>query len=94
MIVALDTDGDIFYSLTQVNTDTKVKNLFLTKLCETLDLDRPDWRETTVMMMDNAPYNKSEDAIKHIESLNIPMVFTGPYSFDASPVELFFSYLK
>jgi hypothetical protein len=94
LLLAIDTDGDIFYSLTQVNTDWKVKSLFLTKLCEALDSDRPDWRETSVMMMDNAPYNKKDECIDHIKSLNIPMVFISPYSFDASPVELFFSYLK
>ena len=44
--------------------------------------------------MDNAPYNKSEETMAHIKALNMPMVFTGPYSFDASPVELFFAYLK
>ena len=57
-------------------------------------MDRPDWRETSVMMMDNAPYKKKDECINHIRSLNIPMVFISPYSFDASPVELFFSYLK
>jgi transposase len=71
-----------------------VKALFLTKLCEALDLDRPDWRETSVMLMDNAPYNVKDECIAHIRRLNIPMVFNAPYSFDASPVELFFSYFK
>ena len=58
-IVAMDSRGDIFFSLTQVNTDTNMKMLFLTELCKMLDRDRPDWRETSIMIMDNAPYNKT-----------------------------------
>jgi transposase len=46
------------------------------------------------MIMDNAPYNVKDETIAHINSLNIPMIFTAPYSFDVSPVEFFFSYLK
>ena len=94
MMVALDSDGDIFYSLTQINTDHLVKMLLLTELCKQLDQDRSDWRDSTVMMMDNAPYNKTSEILDHIKYLRIPMVFTGPYSYDASPVESFFGYFK
>ena len=29
-----------------------------------------------------------------MEKLKVPLIFTGPYSFDGSPVERVFSYLK
>ena len=94
VMIAIDTDGDIFYALTQVNTDSTMKKLLLSSLCKQLDEDRPDWRETTVMIMDNAKYNRSAECIEHIKYLKIPMVFTGAYSYDISPVERFFSYVK
>jgi transposase len=68
--------------------------LFMTLLCRKLDQDRPDWRETTIIIMDNASYNKTDDCIRHYNSLRIPMIFSGPYSFDASPVEKVFAYFK
>jgi transposase len=46
------------------------------------------------MIMDNAPYNIKDETIACINFLNIPLIFTAPYSFDVSPVELFFAYLK
>jgi hypothetical protein len=92
--VAIDTDGDILFSLTQVNTDQYVKMLFLTELVKHLDSSRPDWRTNTIVMMDNAPYNVGDIITKHIRRLEIPTIFTGPYSYDASPIELFFAYFK
>ena len=59
-MVAIDTDGSVFYTLSQMNTDTDSKRLMLHELCKALDKDRPDWRETSVCIMDNAPYNKDE----------------------------------
>ena len=38
-MVALDTDGKVFYCLIQMDTDTDTKRLMLHELCNTLDLD-------------------------------------------------------
>ena len=93
-MVALDTDGEVFYSLTQVNTDTDSKRLMLHELCNALDLDRPDWRESSIILMDNATYNKSPETKDYIKKLRMPIIFTGKYSYDGSPCELFFAYFK
>ena len=93
-MVALDTDGEVFYSLTQVNTDTNSKRLMLHELCNALDLDRPDWRESSIILMDNATYNKSPETKDYIKKLKMPIIFTGKYSYDGSPCELFFAYFK
>ena len=43
LISALDTDGNIWFSLTQVNTDSDVMTTFLRYLVRQLDLESPGW---------------------------------------------------
>ena len=44
--------------------------------------------------MDNAPYNKTDETLDYIKKLRMPIIFTGKYSYDGCPVELFFAYFK
>jgi Asp-tRNA(Asn)/Glu-tRNA(Gln) amidotransferase C subunit len=91
---AIDTKGTCYFSLTQVNTDKEVKSMFLTHLAEELDKDRPGWREDTVILMDNASYNKNDVTIGTIRKLGMPVMFSASYSYDACPVERHFGYFK
>ena len=59
-----------------------------------LNKDRIDWRNDTILILDNAPYHNSESTMKLFESLRIPVLFTGPHSYDAAPCELFFALFK
>ena len=93
-MVAIDTDGSLFYALSWVNTDTDSKRLLLHELCKTLDKDRPDWRETSVCYMDNAGYNIDPLTEEYIRKLKMPMILAAKYAFSASPCEFFFSYFK
>ena len=43
LIVALDTDGQIWCALTQVNTDSDVMTMFLRYLVRQLDHESPGW---------------------------------------------------
>ena len=45
-------------------------------------------------MMDNAPYHTCTTSMQLYGELNIPILFTGPHSYSASPVELFFAAFK
>ena len=56
-IAALDTEGNIYLSLTQINTDTKVMKLYLFHLIDLLNTERPGWTEDTVLLLDNAKYH-------------------------------------
>jgi hypothetical protein len=94
LICAIDNRGECYFSLTQVNTDSDVKSMFLFYLTQLLDQERPEWREDTIILMDNASYNKSEETIEDIERLGIPVIFAAAYSYDASPIERYFGYLK
>ena len=69
MIVALDTNGSVLYSLLQTNNNSNVMGMFLRQLVKKLNTDRPGWRKTHVLMHDNAPYFKSRETLQLLAEL-------------------------
>ena len=69
-------------------------NIFLRKLVLKLDQEDAEWRSNTVILLDNAPYHKSDSTINLMQGLKIPVLFTGPHSYDAAPIELLFAAFK
>ena len=59
-----------------------------------LDADRPDWRMNTVVLLDGALYHVNDEIVSHLSQLKMPVIFTGPRSYDACPCELLFAFLK
>ena len=94
MITAIDTLGNIYLSLTQATTTSKVIEIFFRQLVLKLNKDRIDWRDNTVIILDNASYHHQSNVIKLFESLRIPVIFSGPHSYDQAPCELLFSLFK
>ena len=45
-------------------------------------------------MLDNASYHTCSTTLKVLEELGVTVLFTGPHSYSASPVELFFAAFK
>ena len=45
-------------------------------------------------MHDNASYATCESTLELMEGLRIPMLFTGPHSYSAAPIELLFAAFK
>ena len=68
--------------------------VFFHKLVKKLEAERPDFRESTVIMLDNAPYHTCQASLRLFEKLQIPVLFTGPHSYAASPIELLFAAFK
>ena len=64
------------------------------RLALILDYEDPDWRSNTVIVADNAAYHRSGDTLEALKALDIPMLATGPYGYDASPCEKLFAHLK
>ena len=77
-----------------MNTDTQVMQLFLSKLAMELDRDRRGWRQDTVLLLDGARYHTNEEMQKYLKRMDIPVIYTGPNSYDVAPCELFFAHLK
>lgn len=94
LILGFDSSGDVYLALTQVNTDHKVMQLYLSQLAEALDIERPTWRDDTVVLLDGARYHTCQSTRDHIKHLRMPVMFSGPRSYDTAPCELFFASLK
>ena len=94
MIAALDTEGCVYYSLTQANTDSDVMMIFLIHLVEQLDLERPSWRDDTVLLLDGAKYHLSSQVREFIRKLDLQVIWSGPYSYSTAPIETLFATLK
>ena len=71
MIAALDTDGRIYLSLTQFNTDSDVMLMFLSRLANLLSSEDKDWRVNTVWLFDNASYHREKGVKEHLRKLGV-----------------------
>jgi hypothetical protein len=94
MIVGIDTLGNVYCSLTQSNSNASVMAVFFTELVKKLDRQRANWRNDTIILLDNAPYHTAETTMKLLERLRIPVMFLGPHSYNIAPCEIFFAKFK
>ena len=94
MILGLDSNGRVYVSLVQSNSNVKIMEIFFHSLVRVLDKERKDWREDTIILVDNARYHAAAGTLKVFQALRIPILFTGPHSYDAAPCELFFAAFK
>ena len=94
LILAIDSFGNFWASITQVTTTSKLFMVYLNFLAKNLDVERPGWRENTVILLDGALYHQSEDTLAHMSKLRLPVMFFGPASYNVAPVELMFGLLK
>ena len=81
MITGLDTNGKVYVSLVQANSNTSMMELFFKSLIQKLDAQDAAWRTKTVIMLDNAPYHSSKEMMANYEKMRIPIIFTGPHSY-------------
>ena len=94
MIAALDTEGRVYFTLSHANTDQDTFMLFMKHLVSKLDRETPGWQEDSIILLDNAPYHVSKLAREYFRKIQIPIMFTAPYSYSSSPIETLFSMLK
>ena len=94
LIAALDTEGRIYYSLTQANTDQNVMMVFLQYLLDQLDLERPSWKDDTVLLLDGARYHTGSQVREYLRKLEVQVIWSGPYSYSTAPIEMVFGALK
>ena len=94
VIAAIDNEGHVWLALTQCNTDSNVLLTFLKALMPRLDRELPGWQQETVWLLDGARYHTSPEMRGHFEALDLPVIFTAPYSYTSSPIERLFVALK
>ena len=68
--------------------------LFITHLIKKLDETDKYWRKNYIFMCDGASYHTSEYMLQFYKNQRLPILITGPHSYSASPVELFFAAFK
>ena len=54
VIACLSSFGEVHLSLTQSNTNDNIMEIYLHKLCNKLDREKPGWREHYVIFLDGA----------------------------------------
>ena len=64
------------------------------KLVQQLDKDRSDWRTDTILQLDGAKYHKTALVKDLFQELQVPVMISAPYSYDADVVELLFAMFK
>ena len=67
MIVGIDTLGNVFCTVTQANSNAAVMRVFFSSLVKRLDRERANWRNDTVIVLDNAKYHSAESTLKVYE---------------------------
>ena len=94
LIAALDTLGNAYLTLTQANSNNKTMEIYFHQLAAKLDKERPNWRNDSVLVTDNASYHVSAYTQRVLQDLRFPVLFLGPHSYDLAVCELFFSFMK
>ena len=94
LLLAMDNYGESYISVSQSNTNTGTILLFLRDLVRQLNEKSRNWRKNTVIYWDGAAYHQSATTLKLLKDLQLPMLISGPHSYDAAPCELWFSLFK
>ena len=68
--------------------------LFFKSLVRKLSDENPNWQKSNVILIDNAPYHASAAFYDMASGLKLPIIYTGPHSYTASPVETWFAHFK
>jgi hypothetical protein len=51
--------------------------MFLSHLALQLSKERPNWRDNTYWLLDNASYHRSRDVRKHLINLGVKVILSG-----------------
>ena len=74
LIAAVDTEGRAYFALTHSLTNSEVIGTFFSHLCKALDLERADWRQNTVILLDGAKYHLSLETREYLRKLQVPTI--------------------
>ena len=79
MIAAVSSDGRLMYTINSGKNNSSTFMLFIIKLSNFLDEINLNWRQNTIIMIDNAPYHRSRVMMEKYQVLKVPVLFLGPY---------------
>ena len=91
---AMSSAGDIFFQFLQGNNNSGSVQAFLIGLERYLSKHRPGWRKSHVLLLDNCSSHKTEQTLRVLAYLKMPVIFSAPAYFLAIPIEGLFGALK
>ena len=94
MITALDSNGLLYVTLVQANSNSSMMQLYFSHLIKLMNAKNANWRNDYIILLDNASYHTSEVMMEFFNKYQVPIIFTGPHSYSAAPIELFFAHFK
>lgn len=94
MHMAICTQGKLYCSLLQLNTDQNVFCVFISKLVAKLTSEDRNWRDNSLILIDGARYQTSDESIRYMKSLGLKVCISAPYSYASAPIEYAFAYFK
>ena len=59
-----------------------------------LDEDTPGWEDDSIILIDNASYHRGDEIRRQFRKMQLPIMYSAPYSFNTAPIETLFSQLK
>lgn len=87
MLACLSSAGGVFLQfLSGSNTEVTVGAFFI-KLEEALSEKDPDWREKSVLILDNCPSHKTLLVRRVLAHLRFPVLYSAPASYTVLPIE-------
>ena len=94
VIAATSSLGAVWYAVNHGNNNSLTVWHFILSLCLRLQEEDPQWRSHTVFYLDNAAYHRSNYLMAKFAQLQIPVLFSGPYSYDSAAAEKVFATIK
>ena len=94
LFLAFCSDGGLYWAFIEEMNYRWTTIQVIQSLVEILDVERPVWRKTHVLMHDNCPAFVAAESKKVLTHLNIPCLLTSSSSFQALVVEGCFEALK
>ena len=68
--------------------------VFFKHLIRQLDREDTSWATNTVFLLDGASYHTSKEMREYLQKLQVQIIYSGPYSYAAAPIEMVFGALK
>ena len=94
LIAAVDSNGGVYLSFSQANTNAFTFQLYMEELVKVLELEDANWRANTILLLDNATYHRSKAFVGYLRNANIPILYASPASPQLCPIERLFGWLK
>ena len=61
LLAAIDTAGSTYFAVSQATTDQLTFGTFLHSLTHVLDVEDPNWREHSLILLDGASYHNRKE---------------------------------